>query len=136
MRAFLTVAAIGMLFTLPTHAEPKYKLNKQQSAAIEISNLSPGGDPCLPDRMTGKVIAVQYNEMQTLPVAFTVESNGGDRTVVNVDIDEFMNASRLAQGWVGQALQRMIRKGRSLNMDVKLCGAAGRFVMLDAVRQK
>jgi hypothetical protein len=113
MKEFLTVAVAGMLLTPPAHAEPQYKLNKQQTTAIALSNLSPGGDPCVPSRAIGRVVAVKYNEMKTLPIAFTIEEKNGERTLINVDVDEFMSASRLAQGWVGQALQRMIRKGIS-----------------------
>lgn len=134
MKGYIAITIACVVLAFPALGEPQYKLNKQKTSAIALSNLSPGGDPCLPDRAIGRIVAVKYNEMQTLPIAFTIEHSSGERTLINVDVDEFMNSSRLAQGWVGQALQKMVRKGRTVSLGVKLCGAAGRVVMLDAIR--
>lgn len=134
MTIAVAVTAMMLGASAPGVAETRYKLNRQQTEAIELSNLSPEG-MCVPGELSGRVIAVQYNRQKTLPLDFTVEMAGGDRVVVNVDTHAFADASRLAQGWVGQGLIRMVRKGNRLRMGVKFCGAAGRVIMLDRIRR-
>lgn len=114
-------------------AEPIYKLNRQQTEAIALSNLSPSGD-CIFDQLAGRVVAIEQNRRGTLPVAFTIEHRDGTRTYLNVDEHEFANASRLAQGWVADGLQRMVRKGKHVKLGARFCGAAGRVVMLDSIK--
>ena len=128
------IATAVLTFSSQAQAEPRYKLNKQMTEAVALSNLSPGGGACVASRANGRVVAVRYNEMQTLPVLFTIAEKSGERTLINVDVDELQNASRVAQGWVVQTLQKMVRKGRSVSLGIKLCGAAGRVIMLDAIR--
>lgn len=133
IRSAASATAVILAGTSLLLAEPIYKLNRQQTKAVQLSNLSPGG-MCVDNRMAGRVISVRYNRQKTLPIEFTIEQVGGSRLVVNVDTHAFAEASRLAQGWVGQTLQEHIRKGKAVDLRVKLCGASGRVVMLDGLR--
>ncbi|TPI31516.1 hypothetical protein FJ414_23445 [Mesorhizobium sp. B3-1-6] len=133
MKWVITIAAVGVMLSPQARAEPGYKLNKAMTAAVALSNLSPGG-ACVAGRASGRIVAVRYNEMQTVPVLFTIAEKSGERTLINIDVDELQNASMLAQGWVVPALQKMVRKGRTVNLGIKLCGAAGRVIMLDAIK--
>ncbi len=135
IRSLLLAAfAIGAA-TSPTIAEPSYKLNRAQTAAIELSNLTSGG-VCLDGDLDGRVVAVTYNARGTLPTGFTIEHADRTRSFINVDEDEFQNASRLAQGWVADGLQRMVREGKRVELGVQFCGAAGRVIMLESIRAR
>lgn len=127
--------AILLVTSSAVFAEPVYTLNRQQTEAIALANLSPGGD-CSSDELAGRVLAVEHNRRGTLPVAFTIEHRDGTRTYINIDEHEFANASRLAQGWVADGLQRMVRKGKHVAVGARLCGAAGRVIMLDSIRTR
>jgi hypothetical protein len=63
----------------------------------------------------------------------TVEEASGRRTFINVDV----NTAELAMyqiGWVNEGLTTLLRQGARVSLVVKLCGAAGRVIVLDAVR--
>jgi hypothetical protein len=123
--------AIALTATI-VNAEPQYMLNRDATATTALSNLS-SGEGCFPARAAGTVVAVSYDEKQIIPVDFTLEEKTGDRTLINIDTPELRKASRVSQGWVVQGLQRMIREGRWVDLGIKLCGASGRVVMLDAI---
>ena len=56
---------------------------------------------------------------------------------INVDPIDLDNAGNmLAVHWINDGLQKMLQKGKAVAIRGLACGAAGRVLMLDAVRAK
>lgn len=101
---------------------------------VALSGLG-SGDPCLPDRLTGRVLSVRYAAGNVALQSFTLEHKDGTRTLVNVDIDQIQTGSMVAIAWIQQGLQQWIRKGKNVSIGALFCGAAGRVVVLDSIKK-
>jgi hypothetical protein len=65
----------------------------------------------------------------------TLEEPSGERTLINVDAKmALQTASRVTSGWVTSGLQILSKVGRSALVQVRPCGAAGRFLYLHEIR--
>jgi hypothetical protein len=113
-------------------ALPRYQLDDAQSKLVSLSNLSPDSD-CFGAQTAGKIVQRKFGEDGLTITGFIVETSDGSREFVNVSIklDDLDNATR---SWVVRGLQTLLAEGRSAEIYVRLCGAAGRVEMLDAVR--
>lgn len=133
MRRNLALLALTFMLPFVAVAEPRYKLDGKQERVLELSNLSPGGD-CHPSRIAGRVVKRSFDQNGIWVQSLTVEERGGARTYINVDTISIDTASRVAMSWAANGLQTLAREGRQVSLGVKLCGAAGRVIMLDAIR--
>ncbi len=133
--ASITCAAVfAAASIIPASAEPQYKLNKAQTQVVALSGLSSGID-CHPFTDSGRVTKQTYDGPRV--IGFTLAEKDGGRTYINVDpIDLDSAGSMLAAGWINDGLQRMLRKGKTVAIRGFACGAAGRVLMLDAVRSQ
>lgn len=57
------------------------------------------------------------------------------REFVNIDVT-LDKSDSLARSWIMNGLQTLLAEGRSVQIDVRLCGAAGRVKMIDAIREQ
>lgn len=117
--------------TATSAAEPRYKLNKQQTRVIEISGLSNTED-CHPFNMSGRVTDREFDGPRVTGV--TIEDKTGERTFINVEAPTLETSDRVTIGWINQGLQQMLREGQRVSMRVAACGAAGRVMVLVRLR--
>ena len=61
-----------------------------------------------------------------------LEYDDGTRSLVNIEVDTDA-MPMLARGWVVQGLQKLFKEGRDVSLKLYRCGAAGRFLYVDAV---
>ncbi|WP_404292412.1 hypothetical protein ACD578_08945 [Microvirga sp. RSM25] len=116
-----------------TTSEPRFKLDKAQNRVVELSNLSPSDD-CHPARIQGRVVKRSFDENGIVVQMFTIEESSGERSLINIDTAQLDEASMVARGWVVKGLQTLLREGQQVSVRIKLCGAAGRVVLADAIR--
>jgi hypothetical protein len=62
-----------------------------------------------------------------------IEETDGSRDFVNVSVD-LNDTDMVTRSWISRGLQTLLAEGRMAEFYVRLCGAAGRVEMLDAVR--
>ena len=114
-------------------AEPTFQLDASSARVVSLSNLY--DDPtCTPRRMRGKVVKRQFDDGAILVTGFVMENPDGSRDFVNVGVDT-KNLSMNARGWIARGLQTLLAEGHVVDAVVKLCGAAGHILDLDAVRE-
>ena len=118
--------------------EARYRLDAANKRVLELSNLSPerGDRPtCHPDRFEGYVAKLNFDtDVGVIPVSVTIKEATGERTLVNVDTGALDQDGMVVKEWVVLGLQTLLREGQRVSLGVKLCGAAGRVIMLDSVR--
>ena len=122
-------------FAAGASAQPRYKLDKTRTKVVALSGLG-SGDPCLPDRLSGRIASVQYAANGVALESFALEGKDGSRDLINVDLENIRSADMVTIGYVAQGLEHFIRKGKRVTIGVLLCGAAGRVIMLDSVGGK
>jgi hypothetical protein len=111
-------------------AAPRFQLDKTQSKLVSLSNLSPDAD-CSGAQTNGKVVQRKFGEDAVTLTGVVIEAPDGSRDFVNVSVS--LNDTDMAtRSWIYRGLQTLL--GRMAEMYVRLCGAAGRVEMLDAVR--
>jgi hypothetical protein len=116
----------------PPTERPLYSLDPSGTAIIALSNLFPDNE-CYPERTSGKIVKRHFRENGLTLSGFVIEGKDGTREFVNVTVDvEKLDA--VTRSWVTRGLQILLVEGRSAEITVKACGAAGRVSMLDAVR--
>lgn len=77
-------------------------------------------------------MAQEFDSRGIVVTGITLEEGRGQRSFLNVQIDvDAMD--RVTAGWVVQGLQLLLRKGNRVSLGVRICGAAGRVVMIDSV---
>jgi hypothetical protein len=131
-----TRAALGLValcFCTSSYAEPRYKLNKQNTRVLEITNLSPAPG-CRPLEMKARVVERGYDRSEARVTSVLVEDVRGERTLVNIDPVTVDGSNRETIAWVYDGLNKMLKKGRSVRIRIMACGAARQFLMLDAIR--
>jgi len=113
-------------------AAPTFVLDATNTKVMSLAGLYPGTD-CHPASISGRVVARQFHRGSTNLLSVTLEERGGRRTLVNVDVPT-QDLGRYQIAWIQDGLNTMLRPGARVNVQAKLCGAAGRIVMLDGVR--
>ncbi len=111
---------------------PRYQLDVTNTKLLSLSNLSPDSD-CWGAWTTGKVVKRQFGEDGLTLKGVVLEEPDGSREFINVDVglDKIDMATR---SWVANGLHTLLAEGRSAEAYIRLCGAAGRVEMLDALR--
>jgi len=122
-----SIAASGAAFA----AEPEVRFNG--TTPVAAMNLS-DADGCFPARLEGRVVKRTFAKDEIMLAGVTIEQPSGERTYINVDGDKIDRASMAARGNAVRALQIMLREGARVQLGVFACGAAGRVLMLDAIR--
>jgi S1-C subfamily serine protease len=133
------VAAVGLATLCVTSIEavaqtPTYQLDATANRVVRLSNLSSSGD-CHPASVSGRVVKREFDERGLFMRGLVLQDASGDRAFINVDraaIDA-PQVSMAARGWIVAGLRTMLAEGQQVHLGVKLCGAAGRVVMLDEV---
>jgi hypothetical protein len=129
-RLILFVAIVAMS---AAQAEPTFQLDASGNRVVSLSNLydDPG---CSSGRIRGKVVKRQFDDGAIHVIGFVIENANGSRDFVNVGVDT-ENLNMNAKGWVLRGLQTLLAEGHVVDPVIKACGAAGRFLNLDAVRE-
>ena len=124
--SFITAAAYAQ------DTAPKYQLDQKQTSVVQMSSLSPGSD-CHPARLAGRVIKREFDDSALIVTGVVIEKRDGSRDFVAIDL-ELENASMADREWLITGLQTLLQEGKQVSLGVKLCGAAGRAVVLDSIR--
>jgi hypothetical protein len=115
--------------------QPAYQLDGSQTKVISLSNLFPSQD-CTPRGSTAGTIARREFSKDGLKITgVVIEQSDGTREFVNVDVN-LDNSDMVTRSWVMKGLQTLLAEGRSVHLDLRLCGAAGRVEMIDAIREQ
>lgn len=125
------ILALLAAATGPAEAGPKYQLDRTSSRVVALSGLSSGG-MCQSFEMTGTIAGRKFDGARV--VGITVRDKAGIRSYVNVDPVTLDNADMVTIGWANQGLQQLTRKGSRVRLRIDACGAAGRVMILDAIR--
>jgi hypothetical protein len=64
---------------------------------------------------------------------FVLEEPDGSREFINVNV-KLDTMSMVTRSWVANGLHTLLAEGRSAEVYIRLCGAAGRVEVLDALR--
>lgn len=125
----------GHRATMSNHAvQPLYQLDSTQRRVLALSNLYPSSD-CLFSQIDGRIVRRKFDEKNELIIkGVTIEESDGRRTYANVELN-LENVTAARTGWVMLGLQTLLKEGNRVLLGVKLCGAAGRVVMVDTVQQ-
>jgi hypothetical protein len=109
-------------------------LTAEQSKVVWMKHLWPDRT-CHPMEITGTVIWVGLSEDQTLPVAATIEADGGEEIRTRFMLPPVNDVwTMYTRGWIVDGYQMFFRKGQHLDVTIAMCGAAGRFLVLDGVQ--
>ena len=116
----------------PSSSLPAYQLDRSRTKVIALSNLSSDQD-CANGKEAAKIIKREFSKDGLTLTGIVIELPDGSRGFVNIDVklEKLDNATR---SWVMKGLQTLLAEGQSVQIDVKLCGAAGRVMMIDAIR--
>ena len=115
-----------------TFAGPAFQLDPSQSRVLSLSGLAADPD-CHPGMLSGRVAARQFDRRGTGLTGITIEDRSGRRIFVNVDVKtDDLGMYQIA--WINEGLTTLLRQDARVSLTVKLCGAAGRMMFLDAVR--
>ena len=130
------VLSVALCFGMSSAAAaPRYKLNSAKTQVIALSGLA-SGEMCQPARISGRVVAINYDALGAAIESFSLEGKDGARHLINVDLVAIGDADMVTIAWVKQGLQQIIRQGNRLSIGVLYCGAAGRVIMLDSLRAR
>jgi len=111
---------------------PRYQLDGTKAKLLSLSNLSPDSD-CWGARATGKIVKRQFGNDGLTLTGFVLEEPDGSREFINVGVKlDILDAA--TRSWVASGLQTLLAEGRSAEAYIRLCGAAGRVEMLDALQ--
>lgn len=135
MRAKLVVLSLSitLVATAVSHAAPRYKLDAGGRRVVEVTNLG-GTEGCVPSRVSGKVVAREFDKRGTTLTGVTIEEKDGSRTFVNVGDLPTSEMSMVEIEWVNRGLQTLLKQGAGVALVAGACGAAGRVMVLEAVR--
>lgn len=111
---------------------PRYQLDETNTKLRSLSNLSPDAD-CWGAWTTGKVVKREFSEDGLALKGVILEAPNGSREFINVDVslDKIDMATR---SWVANGLHTLLAEGRLAEAYIRLCGAAGRVEVLDALQ--
>jgi hypothetical protein len=113
-------------------AGPAYRLDSSGKSVIALSGLFSDRE-CQPEQASGKIVKRGFDASGMKLTSFVIEDNDGSRQLVNIDIGTD-TLDMATKGRVLRGLQVLLTEGRSAQIVVKRCGAAGRVLMLEAVR--
>ena len=118
----------------PDYDGPKYQLDAEGNV-LKVYNLEPSGatnDYCLPDQFSGRVAKREFDESGLIMTGAVLEFDDGTRQLVNIEVDaDAMDMMTIR--FVAQGLQILFKEGREASLKLYRCGAAGRFLYVDAV---
>jgi hypothetical protein len=113
---------------------PTYQLDSSQTKVIALSNLTSDND-CSGGQETGKIVKREFGKDGLNLIGVVIEQPDGSREFINVEVD-LDKTDNVTRSWVMKGLQSLLAEGRSVQIDVRLCGAAGRVKMIDAIRER
>ena len=114
---------------------PAYQLDGSKTKVVSLANLYSSQD-CTPNGTTaGKIARREFGKDGLKITGVVVEQPDGTREFVNVDVD-LSKSDMVTTSWVMKGLQTLLAEGRSVQIDLRLCGAAGRVEMIDAIREQ
>jgi hypothetical protein len=116
--------------SLPT--TPRFHLDKTNTKLLSLSNLRPDTD-CWGAWTIGNVVKRHFDRGELRLTGFVLEGKDGSRQFINVDV-KLDNLDAATRSWVAHGLQTLLAEGRSVEAYMRLCGAAGRVEVLDALR--
>lgn len=130
--AVATAAVLALAVeTDPLLAAPAFRLDPSQSRVLSLSGLASDPD-CHPATLAGRVVARQFDRRGTGLTGVTIEEGSGRRTFLNVDL-KTDDLGMYQIGWINEGLNTLLRQGARVSLGIKLCGAAGRVMLLDSV---
>lgn len=135
MRAFLVSLALLAVGASPTIAGPSYRLDAGRERVAEVSGLEDGSE-CVraPRPLVGRIVRRSFDREGVLLAGVVVEDPTGQRTALNVAIGE-RDLSMVDRGYIVSGLQGLSKVGSPVRVLYTLCGAAGRVMMIDAIRR-
>ena len=111
---------------------PRYRISSNNQL-ITLWNLHPDTDCHLaPESIIGIIVKRNFAEDQLRINGFVLEQNNGVRAFYNVEPD-LTDINMVTLQWTNQGLQQLVRVGHKVIIKVKLCGAAGRVMMVDRI---
>jgi hypothetical protein len=113
-------------------AAPRYQLDGTNTKLLSLSNLSPDSD-CWGARAVGRVVKREFGNDGLTLRGFVLEEPDGSREFINVEV-KLDNVDEVTRSWVANGLHTLLAEGRLSEAYVRLCGAAGRVEMLDALQ--
>jgi hypothetical protein len=116
-----------------TADRPIYQLDTGSTRVVSLSNLY-DDQTCPPaGSIAGTVVQRYFSDDGLMLTGVVVEASDGSRTFVNVNVD-LQRSDMTTRSWVMRGLQTLLVEGRSAEVKVRACGAAGRVLGLDEVR--
>ena len=126
------LAKSGQSPTTTTSAKPAYRLDPDQKQVREIFNLNTDRN-CDPAKLDGRVVRRQLDEKAgTLVTGVTIRESDGRLTSANVEVPEDIDMA--TRGRIHDGLQTLLKEGNDVSLGVRLCGAAGRQLVVESVR--
>ena len=111
---------------------PRYQLDGTKTKLLSLSNLSPDSE-CWGARAAGKIVKRQFGNDGLTLTGFVLEEPDGSREFINVEVKlDILDAA--TRSWIANGLHALLAEGRSAETYIRLCGAAGRVVVLDALQ--
>ncbi len=83
----------------------------------------------------GKIAQREFSKHRLNITSVVIEQSDGSREFVNVGV-KLDKSDAVTRSWVMKGLQTLLAEGRSVQIDLRLCGAARRVRMIDAVREQ
>jgi hypothetical protein len=116
-------------------SQMKYKIVHDR--VTELSNISEYCEP--PNNFSdfaGTIVKVGFADNGITITSIVLESEDGDRTYMNVDPVSIGSAgmNMVDLGWIVQGMQKLMRTNAHVRGSMRLCGAAGRFLVVDKIR--
>jgi hypothetical protein len=129
----LIVAGAIVAASGSAQAEPKFQLDPTGNRVVSLTNLYT--DPSCDTRQSrGKVVKRQFEDDAVTLEGVVLEHPDGSRDFIGISAD-FQGTNLNSSGWIIRGLQTLLAEGHVVDVSLKFCGAAGHFVMLDAVRE-
>lgn len=125
--------AVGpVLAATAAQAEPRYEQN-DKGQIISIVGLSDVHEGCHPAEISGVVVKREFAKDEITLSGVVVELPHGTRCFINVvAVPERLPMAQRSNLIAG--LQILTKVGRAVSMLVDSCGAAGRTLLLDAIK--
>lgn len=123
--------ALAMVVSGAAWAEPQTTFSGTTPTAVTGLSEENG---CFPAKLNGRVVKRAFDANGITVTSITIEERSGERSFINVDDENLKTASMSARSNAIRAMQILLKEGARVNLGIFACGAAGRVMMLDAVR--
>jgi hypothetical protein len=123
----------GLVLTVSSlQAAPRYSQN-EKGQVTSIVGLSDSREGCHPSEMSGVVVKREFQKDEISLSGIVVELPDGTRSFINViAVPESLPMAQRSNFVTG--LQILTKVGRTVSLLVDACGAAGRMLLLDAIK--